>query len=197
MRTATYVALVLGSVYATATTSLDAAGVKVKTEHDRTADFTSLRVYRWLPTPPYNVGIAPEARDKRLERDALDGPIKAAIDRVLAGKRFTVSEDTSEPDFHIVYYAAVGIGMNADVLGAHYTYLTGWGSPFVGATPTTSLRVIEEGTLVVDILRRDRTTAIWRATATGAIDRGRNQQQRLGTIDEAVKKMFARFPPRR
>ena len=195
MRTAIHVALVLGICHAAASIPLDAAGVTVKTEYDRSAEFASLRSYRWLPTPPYT--IAPEARDHRLERDALDGPIKAAIDKVLAGKRFTVVEGSSESDFHVVYYAAVGIGMNADVLGAHYTYLTGWGSPFVGATPTTSLRVIEEGTLVVDVRRRDRTTAIWRATATGAIDRSRNQEQRLRTIDEAVKKMFAPFPPRR
>lgn len=144
MRTAIHVALVLGICHAAASIPLDAAGVKVKTEHDRSADFASLRSYRWLPTPPYTIGIAPEARDHRLERDALDGPIKV-----------------------------------------------------VGATPTTSLRVIEEGTLVVDVLRRDRITAIWHATATGALDRSRNQEQRLRTIDEAVKKMFAPFPPRR
>jgi hypothetical protein len=197
MRTAIPCALVLGLLHLAASTSLDAADVKIKTEYDRTADFVSLHSYRWLPTPPYTIGMAPEARDERLERDALDAPIRSAIDKVLGGKRFSVAEGASEPDFHIVYYAAVGVGMNADVLGAHYTYLTGWGSPLLGATPTTSLRVIEQGTIVVDILRRDRTTAIWRATATGAIDRSRNRQQRLRTIEEAAKKMFARFPPKR
>lgn len=35
------------------------------------------------------------------------------------------------------------------------------------------------------------------STATGAIDRARNRQQRLRTIDEAAKKMFARLPPKR
>lgn len=197
MRTVIHLALLAGIVYATQPRVLDAAGVKVKTEHDRTADFASLRSYGWLPTPPYTINIAPEARDDRFERDALDAPIRAAIDRVLASKRFSGAAPGAEPDFHIVYYAALGIGMNADVLGQHYAYLTGWGSPFVGATPTTALRVIEEGTLVVDILRRDRTTAIWRGTATGAVDRSRKQDERLRTIDDAVKKLFAKFPPRR
>jgi hypothetical protein len=87
--------------------------------------------------------------------------------------------------------------MRADFLGAHYGYLTGWGSPLMGATPTTNLRVLEEGTLVIDILRRDRTTAIWRGTARGAIDRSRTQAERLQVLDDAVRKLFNRFPPRR
>src|SRR5688500_13062515 len=117
MRTAIHCALALGLFHATATTALDAADVKVKTEHDRAADFASLHPYRWLPTPPYAIGMAPEARDERLERDVLDGSIRTAVDKVLAGKRFSVAEGTSDPDFHIVYYAAVGIGVNADVVG--------------------------------------------------------------------------------
>jgi uncharacterized protein DUF4136 len=189
---------VLASIaVAMAVVGLDAAGIKVETEHDRKADFASLRSYAWLPTPPYVSQVAPDARDPRLAEEALDEPIRAAVDRVLAGKGFAASADAAGPDFHVVYYAAFGIGMNASVLGEHYGYLTGWGSPLLGTTATTSLRVLEEGTLVVDILRRDRTAAIWRGTATGAVDRSRTRKQRLNTIETAVRKMFAKFPSRR
>jgi hypothetical protein len=185
---------VLGALGAVAW--LEAADINVKTEHDRSASFEGLRTYAWLPTPPYTNTAAPDSRDSRLVEAELDAPIRAAVDRLLAAKRFSIS-DTSQPDFTVVYYAAFSVGMNADVLGAHYAYVTGWGAPWVGATPTTSLRVVEQGTLVVDILRRDRKVAIWRGTATGAVDRSRTDAQRLRTIDTAVTKMFAKFPPKR
>ena len=191
-----HVGLIVACAIATAIATR-AADVKVKTEHDRNADFSSLRTYTWLPTPPYTMGMAPGARDERFEREALDAPIRAAVDGVLRSKQFSVADQASEPDFYIVYYAAVGVGMNTSVLGEHYAYLTGWGSPLPGATATQSYRVVEQGTLVVDILRRDRSVAIWRGTATGAVDRTRNTEQRLRNIDAAVKKMLAKFPPRR
>src|SRR5215204_1582782 len=119
MRTAIPFALLLGFVHAMSMTTLG-ADMKVTTEHDRMADFAVLHSYDWLPTPPYTMNMAPEARDERLQRDALDEPIRAAIDKALAGKRFSAAASPSEPDIHVVYYATVGIGMNAEVLGQHY-----------------------------------------------------------------------------
>jgi hypothetical protein len=60
------------------TAGLAAASVKVRVEHDRTADFLSLRSYRWLPTPPNTMNIAPDACDERFAIDALDVPIMTA-----------------------------------------------------------------------------------------------------------------------
>jgi hypothetical protein len=177
--------------------TLAAADIKVKTEYDREADFASLRTYTWLPTPSYTTTMAPHAPDERFERERLDEPIRAAVDRVLIAKHLPASEPGSSPDFYIVYYAAMGVGMNTSVLGEHYAYLTGWGSPLPGTTATQSFRVIEEGTIVVDILRGDRTVAIWRGQATGAVDRTRTVEQRLRTIEEAARKLFAKFPPKR
>lgn len=173
---------------------LAAASIKVSTERDKTADFASLRTYRWLPTPPYMNNLHPETRDARFTEDVLDAPIRAAIDRALAGRRYTPAAEGSNPDFYVLYYAAFGVGMNADVLGQHYGYLTGWGSPIIGATPTTTLQIYEQGTLIVDVLRSDRTTAIWRGSATGAVDRGRTEIERRHTIEDAAKKLFSKFP---
>ena len=180
-----------------AVAGLAAASVKVNTEYDRSAVFGALHSYRWLPTPPYIHHVAPEARESRYSEDTLDPQIRAAVDKALASRGLAIATEPADPDCFLVYYAAFGINMNDSVLGEYYGYLTGWGSPFLGATPTTSLRVIEEGTLVVDVVTRDKKTAIWRGKATGAIDRSRTSEQRLRTIDEAVRKMFARFPPGR
>lgn len=172
--------------------SLAAAGapVRVTTDRDPKADFAQLSTYRWLPTPPY---LTPsDARDPRLAQEALDEPIRAAVDRALGDKRFKRAASTKLPDFHVLYYAAFSTGLDANVLGAYYGYLTGWGSPVL-ATPGPPPR-LDEGTLVIDILRSDRAVAIWRGTATGTVDRTRTNQERRRTIDTAVAEMFATFP---
>jgi Domain of unknown function (DUF4136) len=185
--------LILGLLCLAASVTLAIAGVTVSVEQDPKADLAALRTYRWLPTPPYLNQQPAEARDPR-QLEALDEQVRASVDRALGEKRFKTAGSTATPDFHVVYYAAVGTGMNVGVLGAHYGYVTGWGSAIVGANPTTSPKVIDEGTLVIDILRRDRAVAIWRGTATGTVDRTRTDEERRQTIASAVKEMFAKFP---
>lgn len=180
-----------------AVTAVQAAGVKVKTEFDRSADFTALRSYGWLPTPPYRTQASPDFNDRFLSPETIDAPLRAAVDRALAAKGLRPAAEGTTPDCYLVYYAAFGTTINANVLGEHYAYLTGWGSPQVGGTPTTALRVLEDGTVVLDMLNRDKKVAIWRATATGAVDRDQTDQQRAKKLNGAVADMFKKFPPRK
>jgi hypothetical protein len=185
----------LALCFACLTISVDAADIKVKTERDPEADFAAVRTYRWLPTAPYLNDVARDTRDPRLVQDALDGPIRAAVDRALAANRLKPAGRTDLPDCHVVYYAAFGVDMKADMLGAYYGYVTGWGRrPLGSGSVATSSDILEQGTLVVDILRSDRARAIWRGTATGAVDRTRTDDQRQRTIKTAVEQMFAEFP---
>jgi hypothetical protein len=186
--------LILSLLCLAGSAALDAVDVKVSVEHDPTADFSALRTYHWLPTPPYLNQLPPETRDPRLKKESLDEPIRAAVDRALGEKRFKRAASTATPDFYVLYYAAFDTGMNADVLGAHYGYRTGWGSKALGATPMTAPQVLDEGTVVIDLLRRDRAVAIWRGTATGTVERARTDAERRRTIDTAVKEMFSKFP---
>jgi len=176
-------------------TVVQAAGVKVKTEYDRSANFSALRSYSWLPTPPYLTQVSPEVGDRFLSADVIDAPFRTTVDQALAAKGLRPAAEGTTPDCFLVYYAAFGTTINANVLGEHYAYLTGWGSPQVGGTPTTALRVLEQGTVVLDILNRDKKVAIWRATATGAVDRDQSEPQRAKRLKEAVADMFKKFPP--
>lgn len=175
--------------------AVQAAGVKVKTEFDRSANFSALRSYSWLPTPPYRTQVSPEAGDRFLSAEVIDTPFRTTVDQALAAKGLKPAPEGTVPDCFLVYYAAFGTTINANVLGEHYAYLTGWGAPQVGATPTTALRVLEQGTVVLDMLDRDKKVAIWRATATGAVDRDQTGQQRAKRLKEAVADMFKKFPP--
>jgi hypothetical protein len=173
------------------------AGVKVKTEFDRNADFTALRSYAWLPAPPYQTQTSPDVNDRFLSPEIVDVPLRTTVDQAMAAKGLKPAPEGATPDCFLVYYAAFGVTINANVLGEHYAYLTGWGSPFIGGTPTTALRVLEQGTVVLDMLNREKKVAIWRATATGAVDRDQTDQQRARRLKEAVADMFKKFPPKK
>jgi len=189
------VPVLLFTVGVMALTVVQAAGVKVKTEYDRTAAFPALQSYSWLPTPPYLTQVSPEVGDRFLSADVIDTPFRASVDQALAAKGLKPAPEGATPDCFLVYYAAFGTTINANVLGEHYAYITGWGSPQVGATPTTALRVLEQGTVVLYMLDRDKKKAIWRATATGAVDRDQTGPQRAKRLKEAVADMFKKFPP--
>jgi hypothetical protein len=176
---------------------VQAADLKVKTEYDRNADFSALRSYRWLPTPPYQTQTAPDRQDRFLSAEIIDAPLRATVEQALAAKGLTPAAEGATPDCFLVYYAAFGVTINANVLGEHYAYITGWGSPFIGGTPTTALRVLEQGTVVLDMLNREQKVAIWRATAAGAVDRDQTDQQRARRLKAAVADMFKKFPPKR
>jgi len=180
-----------------AAAAVNGAGVKVKTEFDRNADFSALRSYSWLPTPPYQTQTSPDVKDRFLSPETIDAQLRATVDDALAAKGVRAAPEGATPDCFLVYYAAFGITINANVLGEHYAYITGWGSPFIGGTPTTALRVLEQGTVVIDMLNRDKKVAIWRATATGAVDRDQTDQQRTRRLKDAVADMFKKFPPKR
>jgi len=187
--------VLLGAVGVMAAVVVQAAGVKVKTEFDRSANFSALRSYSWLPTPPYRTQVSPEVGDRFLSADVIDAPFRTTVDQALAARGLKHAPEGTMADCFLVYYAAFGTTINANVLGEHYAYLTGWGSPQVGGTPTTALRVLEQGTVVLDMLDREKKVAIWRATATGAVDRDQTEQQRAKRLKEAVADMFKKFPP--
>ncbi len=119
MRPPAKLIVVLAGVLA-AGVALDGVSVNVTTQHDPSVDFAKLRTYRWLPTPLYQSQQSAETRDPQLARETLDEPIKNAVERGLSANRFKRVSSTGTPDFHVLYYAAFGAGMDVNVLGAQY-----------------------------------------------------------------------------
>ena len=54
------------------------------------------------------------------------------------------------------------------------------------------VRQYDEGTLVIDVVDANTKSLVWRGVASGEVARGGSSGQRL---EQAVQKMFARFPP--
>lgn len=66
----------------------------------------------------------------------------------------------------------------------------GWGG--MGGMSTTTVQKIPIGTLIVDLVDPSTKEMVWRGTASDQVS-GNGEDQ--GTINEAMQKLFANFPP--
>jgi hypothetical protein len=178
---------------------IGAASVKIAVKVDPRAAFKQSATYTWLESPEYITDVNPDLhRDERLEKAALDGPIRAAIDQAFSERGWRRVAADQSPDFQVVYYAFLSTSANASVLGSFYQYTTGWGQSVYTdhGRATTSFTIVEKGTLVVDVIDPGRKAAVWRGTATGTLERTRDQAKRIEVISDAIKKLFRKFPSR-
>lgn len=154
------------------------SSVKLQSDYDNTADFSTYQTYQWMPQP---TGANLEA--------GLAGPIiKRSIESELNDR--SMRQVQSNPDVYVVYHASVEdqiTGAYIDRWGYGYgRYYGGWGSTDV------SVQSYTEGTLVVDFIDAGKKELVWRGTATGAVS---NPQKTREKIPEIVADLLADFPP--
>jgi len=189
-RTSKVAAGILGCSLAAAITA--AQKLEVQTHRDQRADFSAIRTYGWLPTPPATSDVAPGALDNpNLSAKVLDPHIVAAIDRELAARGLK-QVDQAESDVRVVYYAAMHVGVESDVLGSYYRYTTGWALPAVSPS-TASMTIYQRGSVIVDVVNRT-DTAIWRGSVATRVNHENTLDKRIARINEAIAKIFERFP---
>jgi hypothetical protein len=171
--------------------------LEIETHMDPKADFSTVRTYAWLPPAPVVQAVAPGIpTNPTLTQEALGPHIVAAVDRHLKARGLTPA-GPDEADVQMVYFAAMTVGFSQSYLGEHYGYVTGWGAPIpLGIAPSTSVSVYEKGTVLVDMIQRAAKRGIWRGTAVTRIDQEKTLDQRVKRINQAVDRMFEKFPIR-
>jgi len=175
----------------------DAQNLKVKTDTDKSADFTAVRTYAWLPPAPVVRNVAPDAvSNPTLSQEALGPAIVAAVDRELAA-RGLVQAAPEVADVRVAYFAALTVGFDSSYMGEYYGYVTGWGSPIPAAlAPSTSMAVYEKGTVLVDVVNRVSNRAIWRGTVVTRISQEHTLAKRVERINDGAGRLFREFPIR-
>ncbi len=184
--------LVLGLV------TLSAQKIETTVNQDKTANFTAIKTYAWLPTPPLPKSAASEDLiNPNLTQEAVAPPIMAAVDRQLRSRGLTTAERNAA-DVQVIYYAAMGVGFQRSYLGEGYGYVTGWPSPIPpGLAPSTSSTVYEKGTIVIDVIDPAAKKAIWRGVMKTRVNQENTQERRIARINEAIDKIFEKFPIKR
>ena len=170
-----------------------AAKVKVRSDFNKAFDFKQARTWGWNPKGPGDVMVARTPDDdpvaiKRLAEPAIMNAVGMEVPR----RGLTLA--AANPDLTLTYYLLLTIGSNAQTVGQFLPSTTAWAvPPFVASTQ--SLEFIPQGSLVLDFSAKGEV--VWRGVGEGQIKWELDQNQRIALINEAVKKILERYPPKK
>jgi hypothetical protein len=177
------------SIFASiASTLLFATGLlaaQIKTDYDRSANFSQYKTYSWEKVQTAN----PLWVDR----------IKNAVNATLAAKGWTQVPSGGE-----VSIVAVEITQNQQTMDTFYNGFGGFGGfgggfrgrGFGGGgfgMSTTTVQNYKVGTLVTDLFDTKSKTLIWRGSASNTLSN--NSNRNIKNLDKEVQKMFSHFPP--
>jgi hypothetical protein len=170
-----------------------AFALKVTVDFDRQTDFSKYKTYAFSEGTPTPVTLT----NQRIEQ---------AIEAQLVAKGLT--RVASNPDLSVVYHCAVDkrTQLNTTSIGdwgwgPGWGRYGGWGGGWLGwggwggygGDAITQVEEIPVGHLIVDIGDAVAKRYIWRGTATDTVSS--NPEKNAKTINQAVGKMFEKFPP--
>ena len=165
--------------------------VKVRVEFDKMFDFSQLRTWAWNA----NAGQVVLARTREDDPDAFKKRAEPVIlDAVnMEMPRRGLKPATGTPDVTLIYYLLLTVGSSAQTLGQFLPSTAQWGLPYF-APSTTSLSVIQQGSLVLDVSANGRL--VWRGIGEAEIDPGIDEKKRTALLREGVQDILRRFPPK-
>jgi hypothetical protein len=150
---------------------------QVKTDFDRSANFSQYKTYSWEKVQTQNQLWAPR--------------IQEAVNATLAAKGLTLV--ASGGDIAIV---AIETTQNQQTLNTFYDgFGGGWRWRGFGGfgDATTTTENYKVGTLVVDLFDAHNKSLIWRGSSSDTLSD--KSDKNIKNLDKGVQKMFDHFPP--
>lgn len=176
--------LALGFLLAGALGLAACSSTTVHADWDHQADFTHFHTYAWLaPSDPQAAPHLPEHLDIRLRR---------IVDEILDAKGYQPAVPPNLPDFELVYYLDVDRELRVDTIAHDYYGAYGWRGVWPGIGPTTRVREITTGTLVLDVVDRASNRLVWTGSVAGTARHENPSGERIQAVMEA---MLSDFPP--
>jgi hypothetical protein len=158
--------------------------MSVSSHVDPTLDAKRYRTFDWGPADTLPVP------DPRLDKNPFyQDKVQGAIEKAFAAKGYTHAEAGATSDLLIHFHAVIDRHIDINRIDADrgYCFDAGCGTQIVE---------YEAGTLVLDVVDAKTNRVIWRGWAQKKIDDAKiNNEPRLAKdVDEAVRRMLARFP---
>jgi Domain of unknown function (DUF4136) len=171
------------------------AGVKVRAEFDKEYDFSKARTFGWHPDGAGEVKLLMrEGGDPEQIRSRWEPTIKDAVEKEMA-KRGLAPGTGGVPDLYLNYYFLSGPNSEAQTRGQFIGAVPPWGLPDFEMT-TTSLKIFEQGTLILDLIDGPKRQIVWRGIAEAEVDRQRTPVEREKRLREAVVELLKKYPPK-
>ena len=175
-------------------TTFEAKKITIKTQVDDRFSFEGLHAWTWSPDGTGQVKMATTANaDPEALRQRVDPVIVPVVEQELAKLGFTKTSD--KPDLIVNYYVLVTVGQSSQYMGQFVGSIPQWGlPPFEGST--TALRAFPVGTLLIDMVSPSEKAVVWRGVAQAEIDLERPVEERRQRLEQAVREVLAKFPPK-
>ena len=160
---------------------------KTSYDYNKSADFASFKTYA-------------HKDGTKVGQQLIDDRIVSAIETQLAAKGLTKVE--ANPDVWVVYHVAFDKQKDISTYSSGYgggygPYGWGWGGGWAGGTTSTQVRDILVGTLVIDMADAKKGELAWRGMGVKEVNTQANPEKRDKSINEAVKKIFKNYPPKK
>jgi len=167
-----------------------AAAVKVHVDVDKTFDFRPAATWAWaVPTAGHViVGRTPNDDPDVIQRLAEPVIMDAVITEM---QTRGMSHTLDAPAVTLKYYLLLTLGTSAQTIGQFLPPVAQWGVPPFNPS-TQSLKVIEQGSLVLDVFSKD--AVVWRGAGAAEIKPGLPPDKRAALIREAVRQIIRRYP---
>jgi len=171
-----------------------AGGIKIKIQQDKTYQFGTRRTYAWHPVEPVAVKVLQAMGDPEKLKAKFDPMFRPRIDAALAKRGFTLVP-ADKADFYVCYYLLLGPDVTSQYHGQFVGAIPEWGLPDF-LMSTSSLKVIEQGSLVLDVSSTALKTVIWRGVAGTEFDGRLSDAEREARIEKGLADMLKKFPPK-
>ena len=177
-----------------ATGAVALAGVDIKISFDKTYDFTKLKTYAWHPDGAGEIKMLElHGGDPVAMLEKFDPVFKDALTGEFAKRGMAAA--TGKPDFFVHYYVLIGPNSESQFRGQFLGAVPPWGLPDFAMT-TTSFKIWEQGTIVLDVIDASKMEICWRGIAEAKIDRERTLPEREKRIRQGVADLLKKFPPK-
>jgi hypothetical protein len=170
--------------------------VKIKTQFDKTFNFSKVHTYAWHPQGAGELKLLEQSGDDPARLKAmLDPIIQSEVERQLGARGLVPATGGGTPDLYVNYYVLIGPNASSQYMGQFVGGAPEWGlPPFGGATQ--SLKIYEQGSLILDLSSPALNSAVWRGMADTEVDRELTPAQREQRLRGAIADMLKKFPPK-
>jgi hypothetical protein len=168
------------------------AAVKVRTQVIKEFDFTKARTWGWKTPDSGTIILSRTQADDVAAVRAQAEPVIKEIASVQMPRR-GFQESATAPDLTLTYYLLISLGASSQTLGQFLPAVAQWGVPPF-APVSTSVEIIEQGSLVFDILANDKV--VWRGIGEAKIKMDLDRREREALLREAAEDILQRVPRR-
>jgi hypothetical protein len=171
------------------------AGVKVRSEYDKSFDFRGLTTWAWHPESAGDVRMAVTADDDPAAmKERFEPVILEAVQKEMGGRGLNLAAAGGTPQLYVNYYVLISTNQSRQTMGQFLPTVPEWGIPPFSYGATQSLKVFEEGSLVLDVTSTKTRQLIWRGMAVAELQRKSAPQDRDTRLRAAIAEVVKKFP---